>query len=145
MSDPETVAENVSATIENVIEDAETRAEHAAEVNELLTDAAIEGERGRRIGDLERRFGEWQNNQADQSEAIAALTLGLTQLTGQVQTLLTLAASPTPNRPSGAEDGPPENQEELPPVKVETTVETPEAAAPPAPVQPPARKRRNWI
>lgn len=144
MSDPETVAERigeqVTETIEASIENAQIETDLAAETADMIAKAAMETERGNRVSEIERRLDEWQNNQADQSEAIAALTLGLTQLSGQMSVLLTQAQSPTPNPPSG-EDGQKENLEiELP---AETTDEAPEPAPPPAPA--PRRKKHSWI
>lgn len=146
MENPETVAEAVgdaiAQEIEGAIETANETAERAAEMNNLLTEAALEGERGRRISELERRFDEWQSNQADTSEAIAALVLGLTELSAKMD-LLSMQSIPaqqeTPN-PQSAEDGPRESPVEEAPAIAEAVAETPEA--PPAPQK---KKRRNWI
>lgn len=143
MSDPEIIGEAVAETIEHAIENANEDAARAAEMNALLTEAALEGERGRRIDNLERSFEEWQRNQSDTSEAIAALVLGMTELSAKVELLAlqsTPAPQPTSSLPSEKVDGPPESLE---PVVVETAevVETPA----PAPAPAPKKKKRNWI
>src|ERR1051325_5463350 len=93
MSDPQTVAENVGESIGEVIEEAIIEANQQSEVaNELaaqIAAGAMETERGNRIEALERRFEEWENNQSDTAQAIAALTLGFQELTGQMSVLLT--------------------------------------------------------
>lgn len=144
--DPETVAEvigdHVANTIEATIENAEAQAEHAAEVNELLTEAALEGERGRRIGEVERRLDEWQSERMDTAEAIAALTLGMTALTAKVD-LLAQQSTPVPppmQVPPSEGDGPRENHAEIVEEVKEAVAETP---APPPPA--PKKKKRSWI
>jgi hypothetical protein len=141
MTDPETVGEIVGAVVEEAIADAREEEAVVADTAAVIAAAAMENERGIRIDTIERRFEEWERNQTDTSEAIAALTLGLTELTGQVSALLILQAPPMQNLPD-AEDGPRENQEpEIPVAIVEP--EAPQVEAPVIPA--PRKKKHRWI
>lgn len=137
------IGEQVANTIETTIENAEVRAEHAAEVNELIIDAALEGERGKRIEALERRLDEWQNNQTETQEAIASIVLGLTELTGKVDLLAaqSIPAQPVTPLDQSEVDGQRESREEIPEQPEEPVAETP----PPQPAPAPKKKKRNWI
>lgn len=143
MSDPETVGEAVAETIEAAIENAQHEKAVAVETAEMIAKAALETERGNRITELERRLDTWESSQSDTAEAIASLTLGLTQLSGQMSALLTLQQSPTPN-PQSEEDGQRESQEEeIPVAVVEPVAEIPVEQVHEPKAQ--KRKRHNWI
>lgn len=142
----EKVGEEIASEITDAIETANERSEQAAEIVEVLTDAALEGERGRRVESLERDMNECLQNQAELSEAVAGMALQLTEMQGQISTLLALGqstASPPVIVESVAEDGQKESREEI-----QTVIVAPEAEAveiPPVQDEKPARKKRRWI
>lgn len=141
MSDPEVIGGAVADTITEVIEHAQHEEHIAHETAEQIAAAAMESERGQHIEALERRLYEWESNQQAASEAIAALALGMTDLSARVD-LLTQQSLPTPN-PQNAVDGQKASQE-----PEETTVLVVEPEAPPVvpPVPPePKKKRHRWI
>jgi chromosome segregation ATPase len=145
MSDPQTVGESVGEVIEEAIIEANQQSEAANELAAQIAAGAMETERGNRIEALERRFEEWESNQSDSAQAIAALTMGMQELTGQMSVLLaqsTPAPSPTPN-PQSAVDGQKESLEEMPPATTTEAVEVVQEAPKPAPA--PKKKRRRWI
>lgn len=147
MSDPaEQVGEAIASEITDAIDAANERSENAAELVEVLTDAAIEGERGRRVEQLESELGECLSNQAALSEAVAGMALQLTEMQGQISTLLALGQSTT-SQPaiveSVGEDGQKESREETQTVIVAPEAETVEV--PPAQEEKPTRKKRRWI
>jgi chromosome segregation ATPase len=144
MSDPQTVGESVGEVIEEAIIEANRQSEAASELAAQVAAGAMETERGNRIEALERRFEEWENNQSDTAQAIAALTLGMQELTGQMSVLLaqsTQAPSPTSSR-QNEEDGQKESLEEMPPA---TTTEVEVAQEAPKPAPAPKKKRRRWM
>lgn len=136
------VASEIAETIETVIVNAEETAQQAAATNEMLVEAAIEGERGERIAAIERRLDEWQNNQEDSNQAIAALSLGMERITGQLEALMSLQSTPaqypTPI-PQSEEDGLKESHVEE--IVAEPAAEVPAIPEPPAP----KKKRHRWI
>jgi hypothetical protein len=135
MSEPKETSEIIADEIGEVIDTAHETAEQLAR-------SAMETELGRRHHELERRFDEWQEQQNDASQAIAALSLGMERLTGQMEALLsTQQPSPTPNLPVEA-DGQKESLEPEEPAVVVEAAAT-EAEIPPAPA--PRKKRHRWI
>lgn len=136
------IIETIGDDIASAIETAQADADRAQQTADEIASAAMATELGRRIGEIERRFDEWQNNQADQSEATVAMVLGLTELRAQVD-LLTQLQSPTPN-PQSEGDGPRESPapvEEIPVVVEPPVSQEPAPPAPPAP----KKKRHSWI
>lgn len=144
--DPEAekVAEEIAPVIAGAIESANESREHAEDVAEVLADAAMESERGRRIEEVEKDLGECLSNQADLSEAVAALALQTSEMQGQLSTLQALMQPPPP---PPSESAPEDGQKESPEAEA-TVVIAPEAeqvAMPEAEPEKPARKKKRWI
>lgn len=146
--DAEKVGEEIASVITDAVETANANADEANRVAEVLSDAAMESERGRRIENVERDLGECLSNQAALSEAMAGMALRLEEMTGSLSTLLALRqsqTSPEATDQNEPEDGRRENPE---PEAPEVTVIAPEAEAVQVPAvapEPPARKRKRWI
>lgn len=135
-----TIGENVAASISTAIETAQTDINRATETAEHIARAAMETENGRRLNDMERQLAEWQNQQLDTSEAIAALTIGLTEISAKLS-MLTPQQPQTPNL-SENQDGQKENQEP----EIVVKVEEPEAGQQREPEKlAPKKKRKLWI
>ena len=137
------MSEAVESAIETLIEEVAEEKEVAQENAKAIIEATQEMEHIRRVGDLERRMDEWQDQMSDTAQAIAALSLGMTELSGQMSALLTLQQPVTLPPPSEKEAGPLESQEEeaLPVEVVIAEAETPE----PPPPSVPKKKRHRWI
>jgi len=143
--DAEKVGEVIASEITDAIESANERSENAAELVEALTDAAIEGERARRIGEIERDLGECLSNQSEMGQALAGMALQMGEIQGALltlQALLPSIQSPQEPLPSDAADGPPESPE-----AEATVIVAPEAETVEAPQEAPKaeRKRKRWI
>ncbi len=138
MSDAEQIGENIAEDVSSAIVAAQNETANAAETAKFIAEAALEGERGGRIRNLEEEMDECQETQAGLSEGMAALTLGLTTLQAEMR-LLTQMLSPAPTPP------PAENADLTPPEPEVTPPQAPDPEPAPANPSPPAKKKRRWI
>lgn len=91
----ESNVEATGAVIEQVIENAEARIEEAERNAEAIAAAAIEGERGRRIENLEREQWEWQEEARELREATEILKTELSLIKEQLASMTTLMVAGT--------------------------------------------------
>jgi len=93
--DLEQAAEAIASEITDAIEGANAQADASAAVVTAIADAALEGERGRKIETIERDLGECLSNQAALSEAMTAFATTQAEMQGVLSTLLALQPLPT--------------------------------------------------
>lgn len=91
----ESNAEAAGAVIEQVIENAEARVEEAERNAELIAAAAVEGERGRRIEQLEREQWAWQEEARELRETLEVLRMEFSTIKEQMASITTLMVADT--------------------------------------------------
>jgi hypothetical protein len=132
-----------AATVESALEEAEERVEAAVQTAEQIAAAAIEGERGRRIVELENRMNDLWAAQESLKDQLASLAMRLTEAE-QVTTATAILSLVSPSTPATLMQPLPETVTEAAETIVETVMpeQVSESAvvAAPAPVEKPRRK-----
>ena len=145
MADGETPGAIVDEAIASSIDAAEERAEQAEAVADAITESAIRTAQFERINDIDRRFSEWESQQAAQAEILNSLTLATAEQAAKMELLTQAILPPTPSQNASAADGPRENQEAAPEVTIEETIEAPEPEATAEEPDLPKRKKFRLI
>lgn len=141
--DLEQAAEAIASEITDAIEGANEHADASAAVATAIADAALEGERGRKIETIERDLSECLSNQAALSEAMTTFATAQAEMQGALSTLLALQPLPTLPTPdqSDAAAGLPASPDPEP-----AAAPQPEPPPPTNPEAPANRaKKKRWI
>lgn len=123
------------------IAEANAKAEHSAALSLEMASAAMEGERGRRIEELERRELEWRTERDNLRQSLSSLESRVAEQDGALAALIMSRPDPSTSIPPEPTPNPP-NPEPV------VAVEDPEAmpapiVEPPAPATPEAPRKRK--